>query len=128
LKAEITQMLKQGVGGAIVNVSSGAGLVAAPGGSAYGASKHGVNGLTKTAAMEYAKHGIRVNVVCAGGVRTPMVNRHPQTVVDAFEAEHPVGRIGEPEEIAEAVLWLCSDAASFVTGSPLAVDGGWTSR
>jgi len=90
------------------------------------ASQHGVNGLTKTAALEYAKQGIRVNAICPGGIRTPMLERllssNPQ-MTEMIAAMEPVGRLGKPEEIAEAVVWLCSDAASFVTGLPMAVDG-----
>jgi len=130
MKYEIAQMLKQG-GGSIVNTSSGAGLVAIPGGPAYGAAKHGVAGLTKTAAVEYAKSGIRVNAVCPGFIRTPMVERLLDKGVyaetDAIDWQ-PMGRMGRPEEIAEAVAWLCSDAASFVTGLPMPVDGGGVAR
>jgi NAD(P)-dependent dehydrogenase (short-subunit alcohol dehydrogenase family) len=126
MKYEIPQMLKQG-GGAIVNTASVAGLVGFQGAPAYVASKHGVNGLTKTAALEYAKSGIRVNAVCPGVIHTPMVERafsaNPQ-MAESVAAIEPVGRMGKPEEIAEAVVWLCSDAASFVTGLPMAVDGG----
>ena len=130
MKYEIPQMLKQG-GGAIVNTASVAGLVGFQGIPAYVASKHGVNGLTKTAALEYAKSGIRVNAVCPGVIHTPMVERffsaNPQAS-EAMSALEPVGRLGKPEEIAEAVLWLCSDAASFVTGLPMAVDGALTAQ
>jgi len=130
LKYEIPQMLQQG-GGAVVNTASVAGLVGFQGIPAYVASKHGVNGLTKTAALEYAKSGIRVNSVCPGVIRTPMLERffstNPQ-VSEAMSALEPVGRLGKPEEIAEAVLWLCSDAASFVTGLPMAVDGALTAQ
>lgn len=126
MKGEIQQMLSQG-GGAIVNTASVAGLVAVPAMSAYVAAKHGVVGLTKTAALEYAKAGIRVNAVCPGGVDTPMVKRvfgnNPQFAEAAVAAE-PVGRLAQPAEIGEAVVWLCSEAASFVTGHPMAVDGG----
>ncbi len=126
MKAEIQQMLSQG-GGAIVNTASVAGLVAVPAMSAYVAAKHGVVGLTKTAALEYAKAGIRVNAVCPGGVDTPMLKRvfgnNPQFAEAAVAAE-PVGRLAQPAEIGEAVVWLCSEAASFVTGHPMAVDGG----
>jgi NAD(P)-dependent dehydrogenase (short-subunit alcohol dehydrogenase family) len=125
MRAEIRQMLSQ-EGGAIVNTASAAGLVGVPGLSAYTAAKHGVNGLTKTAALEYAKQGIRINAVCPGGVDTPMVKRvfgaNPQFAEAA--AIEPVGRLAQPAEIGEAVVWLCSDAASFITGLPMAVDGG----
>jgi NAD(P)-dependent dehydrogenase (short-subunit alcohol dehydrogenase family) len=130
MKAELTQMLKQG-GGAIVNTASTMGLVAMPGASAYVASKHGVNGLTKTAALEYAKQGIRVNAVCPGVINTPLVEqviRDNSQMAEMMVAVHPVGRLGKPQEIAEAVVWLCSDAASFVTGLPMVVDGGWTAQ
>jgi len=130
MKAELTQMLKQG-SGAIVNTASTMGVIANPGVSAYVAAKHGVNGLMKTAALEYAKQGIRVNSVCPGVIRTPMVEQaiasNPQ-MSETFVAVEPVGRLGKPEEIAEAVVWLCSDAASFVTGLPMVVDGGWTAQ
>ena len=131
MKYEIAQMLKQG-GGTIVNTSSIYGLVGNPGGgSAYQASKHGVVGLTKAAALEYAHEGIRVNAVCPGFTHTPMVagilaqdlERESQAL-----AAHPVGRLGQPEEIAEAVVWLCSDAASFVTGHAMPVDGGYVAQ
>ncbi len=126
LKYEIPQMLKQG-GGAIVNTASVAGLVGFQGIAPYVAAKHGVVGLTKTAALEYAKAGIRVNAVCPGVIDTPMVKRafsHNPQMAESVAAIEPVGRLGQPQEIAEAVVWLCSDAASFVTGHPMAVDGG----
>ncbi len=130
LKYEIAQMLKQG-GGSIVNTASVAGLVGTPEASAYVASKHGVVGLTKTAALEYAKLGIRVNAVCPGAIRTPMLERvistQPQ-LAESATAMEPVGRLGSPEEIAEAVVWLCSEAASFVTGHAMAVDGGMVAQ
>jgi NAD(P)-dependent dehydrogenase (short-subunit alcohol dehydrogenase family) len=127
MKYEIEQMLNQGHG-AIVNAASVAGMVSY-GAFAYTASKHAVVGLTRTAAVQYSARGIRVNCVCPGAIRTPMV----QTAIDqgfgsVIEAMHPIGRIGEPIEVAEAVLWLCSDQASFVTGHPLAVDGGALAR
>ncbi len=127
MKYEIEHMLAQGHG-AIVNAASVAGMVSY-GAFAYTASKHAVVGLTRTAAVQYSARGIRVNCVCPGAVRTPMV----QTAIDqgfgsVIEAMHPIGRIGEPIEVAAAVLWLCSDAASFVTGHPLAVDGGALAR
>lgn len=127
MKQEIPQMLKSGKG-AIVNIASIAGLVGFTGLPAYVVSKHGIVGLTKTAALEYAKQGIRVNAVCPGVIRTAMVDRvtgKDKAVEKQFEAMEPVGRMGEPEEVAESIVWLCSDAASFVTGHALAVDGGW---
>jgi NAD(P)-dependent dehydrogenase (short-subunit alcohol dehydrogenase family) len=126
MKYEIPQMLKQG-GGAIVNTASDAGLLGVPQMPAYVASKHGVVGLTKTAALEYAKAGIRVNAVCPGVIKTPMVERitgQRPGRAERMAAVEPVGRMGRPEEIGEAVVWLCSDAASFVTGLPMSVDGG----
>jgi NAD(P)-dependent dehydrogenase (short-subunit alcohol dehydrogenase family) len=130
MKHEIPQMLRQG-GGSIVNNSSVAGLVGLEGISAYAASKHGVVGLTKTAALEYAQSGIRVNAVCPGVIRTPMVERYTGDDAETeaeFAAIEPVGRMGSAEEVAEAVMWLCSDAASFVTGHAMAVDGGFLAR
>ena len=130
MKYEIPHMLKQ-ASGAIVNTASGAGLVGVAGMSAYVASKHGVVGLTKTAALEYAKSGIRVNAVCPGLIQTPMVERltnaQPQ-LAEALVAAEPIGRTGRPEEIAESVVWLCSDAASFVTGHAMSVDGGYVAQ
>jgi NAD(P)-dependent dehydrogenase (short-subunit alcohol dehydrogenase family) len=127
LKHEIPEILKQG--GAIVNTASVAGLIGAPGHAPYTAAKHGVVGLTKVVALEYAKEGIRVNAVCPGVIRTPMLeaalSANPE-VVKMWEVLHPMGRIGEPEEVAEAVIWLCSDKASFITGQALAIDGGLT--
>ena len=128
LKYEIPRMLERG-GGAIVNTASAAGLVGSRRLSAYVASKHAVVGLTKAAALEYARDGIRVNAVCPGIIDTPMVQRliaGRQT--DDEEPQHPVGRLGAPEEIAESVTWLCSDAASLVTGTAMAVDGGFTAQ
>ncbi len=130
MKAEIPRMLEHG-GGAIVNCSSIAGLVGLAGSAAYVASKHGVVGLTKAAALDYATQGIRVNAVCPGVIDTPMVERatHGQEQARAqFAALEPVGRLGRAEEIADAVLWLGSDSASFVTGQAIAVDGGWVAR
>jgi NAD(P)-dependent dehydrogenase (short-subunit alcohol dehydrogenase family) len=128
MKYEIAQMLKQ-KSGAIVNTASIAGLGANPLGIAYSAAKHGVVGLTKTAAIEYAKIPIRVNAVCPGVTQTPMVEagiaRRPK-MREIFAKLHPMGRLGRAEEIGEAVAWLCSDAASFITGVPLPVDGGFT--
>jgi NAD(P)-dependent dehydrogenase (short-subunit alcohol dehydrogenase family) len=125
MKYEIPQMLKQGRG-VIVNTASAAGLMAMKGHAPYTASKHGVVGLTKVAALDCAEAGIRVNAVCPGVVLTPMVQRHADDpeMMKLFESLQPIGRMGRPEEIAEAVLWLCSDAASFVTGVNFPVDGG----
>jgi NAD(P)-dependent dehydrogenase (short-subunit alcohol dehydrogenase family) len=130
MRYEIPQMLKQG-GGAIVNTASIWGLVGAPGASAYVASKHGVVGLTRAAALEYAPQGIRINAVNPGTIRTPILDPFIAAIPE-FEsmmtARHPIGRIGMPEEVAEAVVWLCSDAASFVVGQNLPVDGGYTTQ
>jgi NAD(P)-dependent dehydrogenase (short-subunit alcohol dehydrogenase family) len=124
---EIRQMLSQSTGGAIVNMASVAGLVGFPNLPAYVASKHGVLGLTKTAALEYAKSGIRVNAVCPGVIHTEMIDRitgmDPE-IEKQFTDLEPMGRMGTPEEIAAAAVWLCSDAASFVTGHPMTIDGG----
>ena len=128
MKYEIRQMLAQG-GGAIVNMSSVAGLIGTSVGIAYGASKHGVIGATRAAAMEYATHNIRVNAVCPGVVRTEMTERaffHDEQVGAMMTSRHPMGRLVTADEVAEAVLWLCSDASSFTTGHALPVDGGLT--
>ena len=129
LKYEVVQMLKQDSGGAIVNLSSAAGLVGSIRSPAYGASKHGVVGLTKSVALQLAKNRIRVNAVCPGGIMTPMTERIAAAsggTQAQLGAAHPLGRMGQPEEIASAVLWLCSDQASYVTGFAAAVDGGLT--
>lgn len=130
MRAEIAAM-RDG-GGSIVNIASVLGLVGFAGAAAYVAAKHGVIGLTKTAALEYAQRGIRVNAVCPGFVATPMLERIGVTGNSEREATivglHAMGRLGRPEEIAGAVLYLCSEAASFVTGEALAVDGGYTAR
>ena len=126
LKYELPQMAAQG-GGAIVNTASVAGLIGGRFGAAYYASKHGVVGLTKTAALEYATQGIRVNAVCPGFIRSPMTDPLSQTDPELLarqDARHPMGRTGTPEEVAGAVIWLCSDAASFVTGHAMVMDGG----
>src|SRR5712691_11405930 len=124
MKYEIPQMLSQG-SGAIVNTASVAGLIGGRGLAAYVASKHGVVGLTKTAALEYAQEGIRVNCVCPGVIQTPMTERALRDPArQAQITARPMGRVGAPEEVAEAVVWLCSEAASFVTGHAMSIDGG----
>lgn len=124
MRAELRLMLHRG-GGSIVNISSGGGLLAAPGLPGYCASKHAVIGLTRTAAVEFGKQGIRVNAVCPGGVLTPMMEMAIQDPARAERiARGPMGRLAQPQEIADACAWLCSDRASFVTGVPLPVDGG----
>lgn len=130
MKYQIPHMLKQKKG-AIVNCASVAGLVGFPGIPAYVATKHGVIGLTKTAALEFVKSGIRINAVCPGVIKTPMIDRftgHNKEVEKQFANQEPIGRLGQPEEVANAVIWLCSDAASFVTGDAMAVDGGWIAQ
>jgi len=130
MRAQIPAILEAG-GGAIVNTASGLGTVALPNQAAYVASKHGVIGLTKAAAMEYSAAGIRVNAVCPGVIRTAMVEK----LAEADEAflplmiqMHPIGRLGTPDEIADVVTWLCSPAASFVTGQAIHADGGYTTH
>jgi NAD(P)-dependent dehydrogenase (short-subunit alcohol dehydrogenase family) len=127
LKYEIRQMLKQDGGGAIVNMASILGLIGSAGVAAYSASKHGVIGLTKTAALENAKSGIRINAVCPGFIETAMADRTLRTpgVRKYVVGCHPIGRLGKPMEIAEAVVWMCSDRASFMTGQSLVLDGGF---
>ena len=127
LKYEIQQMLRQGGGGAIVNMASVAGLMGSAGAATYCASKHGVMGLTKSAALENAKSGIRVNAVCPAVIETPMGERlfgEPEFRKYALSL-HPIGRFGTPMEVAEAVVWMCSDRASFMTGQSLVLDGGF---
>ena len=129
MKAEIPRMLDKG--GVIVNCSSVAGLVGFSGVPAYVASKHGMVGLTKTAALEYAPQGIRINAVCPGVIQTPMIDRFThgsQEAAAQLTAQEPIGRMGQPEEIAAAVIWLCSEGASFVVGHALVVDGGMVAR
>lgn len=124
--------IEAGGGGAIVNIASIAGVVGFANAAAYVAAKHGVVGLTKVAALEYAQRGVRVNAVCPGFVATPMIagigitSESPSGA--AIAARHPIGRLGTPEEIAAAVIWLCADAAAFVTGSALLVDGGYVAQ
>jgi NAD(P)-dependent dehydrogenase (short-subunit alcohol dehydrogenase family) len=131
MRAEIPAMLADGQGGAIVNVASTLGLRGSPFGSPYSASKHGVLGLTKTAAIEYAQQGIRVNAVCPGAIDTPMMDetfeRFPgfREMLTGFV---PIGRMGSAAEVAAAIAWLCSDAASFVTGEGLTIEGGLLAR
>ena len=130
MQHEIRQMLKQG-GGAIVNTASVVGLVGGQTMGAYSASKHGIVGLTRVAALEYGRQGIRINAVCPGAVRTPMLDHQAREggfTEDLLVAAEPVGRLGKPEEIAEAAAWLCSSAASFVIGHAMAVDGGWVAQ
>lgn len=130
MKYQIPEMRKAKKG-AIVNCASIAGLVGFQGSPGYTASKHGVVGLTKTTALENAKLGIRVNAVCPGVIRTPMIDRFTgksKEVEKQFENAEPIGRLGNPEEVAEAVAYLCSDAASFITGHSLPVDGGWIAQ
>jgi NAD(P)-dependent dehydrogenase (short-subunit alcohol dehydrogenase family) len=127
MKYEIPQMLKNGKG-SIVNMASGAGLIGVPQTPIYSASKHAVLGLTKSAAIGYAKSGIRINAVAPGLVKTPMISEIKEEFMEKLKSMHPIGRIAEPEEIAEAVVWLLSDKASFVVGHTLSVDGGIVSR
>jgi NAD(P)-dependent dehydrogenase (short-subunit alcohol dehydrogenase family) len=127
MKYEIPQILKQG-GGAIVNNASVAGLIGLANSSMYVASKHGVVGLTKTLALEHAKDNIRVNTVCPAGIDTEMLTRAFGDAKVDFGLQHPVGRLGTSEEVANAVVWLCSDASSFITAHPLVIDGGYTAR
>ncbi len=134
MKYQIPAILAHGDGGAIVNTSSGAGLIGFPGMCAYVAAKHGVIGLTRTAALEYGAQGIRINAICPGTARTKMVNDWLGSAGPDHLAEneaqvvalHPIGRIAEPDEIAELVIWLASPAASFMSGAAVPIDGGYT--
>lgn len=130
MKHELKQMREQG-GGAIVNCSSLGGLVGLPSRAAYHASKHGVIGLTRSAALEYAPRGVRINAICPGTFDTPMVSSMLADQAEAMKEilrEQPIGRLGRVEEIADAVLWLCSSASTFVIGHALAIDGGFTAH
>src|SRR5438477_1338534 len=130
MKYELRQMREQG-SGAIVNCSSIGGLIGLPGRAIYHASKHGVIGLTRSAALEYASRGIRINAVCPGTIETPMIAdmiAKESLTMEDFQRDQPMGRLGRPEEIAAAVVWLCSPFASFVIGHALAVDGGYTAQ
>jgi NAD(P)-dependent dehydrogenase (short-subunit alcohol dehydrogenase family) len=125
MKYELAQMLRQG-GGVIVNTSSGAGVRGVAGGAAYAASKHAIIGLTKSAALDYAKSNIRVNAVLPGNIETPMMDRFTGGDIQKAIDLEPVGRLGKPEEIADAVVWMCADLGAFVTGASISVDGGWS--
>ena len=128
MKCEIEHMLANG-GGAIVNTSSIAGVIGFPGHAPYVASKHAVLGLTKTAALEYAKQGIRINAVCPGAIETRMLEDFTggdSATLEYMQSLHPIGRLGKPHEIADVVVWLCSDEASFVLGQGITIDGGFT--
>ncbi len=128
MKYEIPLLVKRG-GGAIVNTSSGAGVKGFAGQAAYAAAKHGVIGLTRAAALDYAHSNVRVNAVCPGIIETPMMDRFTGGTSEGRErviAQEPIGRMGTPDEIAAAVVWLCSDAAAFVVGHAMVIDGGQT--
>jgi NAD(P)-dependent dehydrogenase (short-subunit alcohol dehydrogenase family) len=125
MKHELAQMVKQG-GGVVVNTSSGAGIRGVAGGAAYAASKHAIIGLTRSAALDYAKQNIRVNAVLPGNIETPMMDRFTGGDIQKAIDLEPVGRLGKPEEIAESVLWMASDLGGFVTGAATVIDGGWS--
>jgi NAD(P)-dependent dehydrogenase (short-subunit alcohol dehydrogenase family) len=125
MKHEIAQMVRQG-GGVVVNTSSGAGIRGVAGGASYAASKHAIIGMTRSAALDYAKQNIRVNAILPGNIATPMMDRFTGGDIQKAIDLEPIGRLGKPEEIAEAVLWMSSDLGGFVTGSAVVVDGGWS--
>lgn len=125
MKHELAQMVRQG-SGVVVNTSSGAGIRGVTGGAAYAASKHAIIGLTKSAALDYAKSGIRVNAILPGNIETPMMDRFTGGDLQKAIDLEPVGRLGKPEEIADAVLWMSADLGAFVTGAAISVDGGWS--
>ncbi|GLS45596.1 SDR family NAD(P)-dependent oxidoreductase [Methylobacterium brachythecii] len=125
MKHELAQMVRQG-GGVVVNTASGAGICGVAGGASYAASKHAIIGMTKSAALDYAKQNIRVNAVLPGNIETPMMDRFTGGDIQKAIDLEPVGRLGKPEEIAEAVLWMASDLGGFVTGAATVIDGGWS--
>jgi len=125
MKHELAQMVRQG-GGVVVNTSSGAGIRGVAGGAAYAASKHAIIGLTKSAALDYAKSNIRVNAVLPGNIETPMMDRFTGGDIQKAIDLEPVGRLGKPEEIADAVLWMSAELGAFITGASISVDGGWS--
>lgn len=127
LKYQIPIMLQQ-KGGVIVNMASMSAIIGNPGVSIYSASKGGVVALTQSAAIEYAASGIRINAISPGVISTPMVDDIPIPLLEKIQSKHPIGRLGQPEEIADAVVWLCSDKASFVTGHNMVIDGGYTAQ
>jgi NAD(P)-dependent dehydrogenase (short-subunit alcohol dehydrogenase family) len=127
LKYQIPIMLQQ-KGGVIVNMASMSAIIGNPGVSIYSASKGGVVALTQSAAIEYAASGIRINAISPGVISTPMVDDIPTLLLEDIQSKHPIGRLGKPEEIADAVVWLCSDKASFVTGHNMVIDGGYTAQ
>jgi NAD(P)-dependent dehydrogenase (short-subunit alcohol dehydrogenase family) len=125
MKHELAQMVRQG-NGVVINTSSGAGIRGVAGGAAYAASKHAIIGLTKSAALDYAKSNIRVNAILPGNIETPMMDRFTGGDIQKAIDLEPVGRLGKPEEIADAVLWMSADLSAFVTGASISVDGGWS--
>lgn len=129
MKYAIAQMLQQG-GGVVINTASALSLTVLPGSSPYNASKHAVAGLTKTCAVEYGAKNIRINAICPGVIRTPLLENHPNLpeLEQSLLPLHPIGRLGTVEEVADVILWLASDQASFVHGALVTVDGGWTAQ